>query len=82
MGYGIGTDHVDVSVATSERTDFHGFLTDLKDALGALIKAGCSEFKIQIHENGAVVTGNRPVAPRKVTEEDKAKSLKEILERP
>lgn len=79
MGYGIGTDHVDVSVATGERTNFDGFLTDLKGALGALIKAGCSEFKIQIHKNGAVVTGNQPVAPRKVTEEDKGRSLKEMM---
>lgn len=81
MGYGIGTDHVDVSIATSDRTDFQGFLTDLNEALGALIKAGCSEFKVQIHENGAVVTGNQPVAPRKVTGDDRIRPLKEILER-
>lgn len=81
MGYGIGTDHVDVSVPTTDRTNFHTFLSGLKGALGSLIKAGCSEFKIQIHEHGAVVTGNQPVVPRELTEEDKLKSLKEILER-
>lgn len=79
MGYGIGTDHVDISVATSDRTSFGQFVAGLGDALGALLKAGCSEFKIQVHENGAVVTGNKPVAPEKVTDEDKAKPLKEMV---
>ena len=81
MGYGIGTDHVDVSVQIVGDTKLPRFLDDVRSAIGSLVKAGCRELRVSIHEHGAVVTGNRAVRPLPLEDADNVRSMREILRR-
>ena len=79
MGYGIGSDHVNVSIRLAKDEPLAALLDDLHEALASLFLAGCAKVEIEVHERGTVVTGNRAVAPAPVEPDELARPLREVF---
>jgi hypothetical protein len=79
MGYGIGSDHVNVSVSLRKDDSLADLLEDLHEALASLFLAGCNKVEIEVHNRGAVVTGNRAIAPAPVEPDELARPIREVF---
>jgi hypothetical protein len=78
MGYGIGTHSVDVGIRISKQT-LDGFAREIGSVVAKLLLSGCRTFKIDVHERGAVVTGDKPVPPAEATPADWRRKVSEVV---
>jgi len=78
MGYGIGTGHVDTTVAFRPEEKLLDVTARVGEAVASLLAAGCSRLTIDAHKNGIVVTGNRAVGPAEI-EKIKDRLVREVL---
>lgn len=77
MGYGIGRSGVDVAIVLD------GTLRDFAQEVGSMVAkllvAGCRRMKLEVHERGAVLSSDTPVAPADVPEEVWEKDVREVV---
>jgi hypothetical protein len=77
MGYGIGTDSVDVGIRVDQSLD--DFAREVGSVVARLLLSGCRSFKVDVHEKGTVVTGDKPVAPADAKAEDWKRNADEVI---